>query len=162
MKSATCFLENCLVVFRFTATITPRKLSPSNRHYPKTHKTQYFDKLDKLPIPPLLFYPEEEEAAAGRPLGVYESDLKKGAIRYYVIRGQTEDADLFVIAGLVGPAGLQVSVSFDVADMHLLSEYFHWALFERKDKQSILYSTIVDEVYDDIFRRHFIKTTDSV
>lgn len=119
----------------------------------------YFEKLDKLPLPPLLFYPEEEEAAAGRSLGAYESDLKKRAIRYYMIRGQPEDTDLFVIAGLVDPAGLHASVSFDVADMHLLSEYCRWALFERKDKgrKDILYSTIVDEVYDKIFRKHFIK-----
>ena len=120
----------------------------------------YFEKLDKLPLPPLLFYPDEEEvAASGRVLGAYESDLKKRAIRHYVIRGQPKDTDLFVIAGLVDHARLHSSVSFDVADMHLACEYFYWALFEGKNKErkDVLYSTIVDEVYDDIFRKQFIK-----
>jgi hypothetical protein len=117
----------------------------------------YCENLFELPIPPMLFFP------GGRGIndltvGVSEREFKSRREEYYVIRGQEGPlGDSLVIAGLKAVPGSQPSIAFEEADWCLANRYFYERLFE---KRHVLYSELIDEVYEKIFAEYFIKAPD--
>lgn len=114
----------------------------------------YCERLFELPTPPILFFPDRSGPSQNSIVGVPEGELKRHKTDYYVIRGQGGPlGDSVVLAGLMAVPGSQPSISFGQADWCLASRYFYSRLFENA---GILYSDLVDEVYERVFTAHFV------
>jgi hypothetical protein len=109
----------------------------------------YFERMDELPIPPILFYPLEAASQATIMPGVRESDLKAQGFPYFVISAYEGDQDKVILAGMVALAGIRPCVSFDIADMHLFNSFCYMALF-RGEYQ--VYSPPIDSIYLELLK----------
>jgi hypothetical protein len=114
----------------------------------------YFERMDELPIPPILFYPLERESRATVRPGVRESELKAQGHPYFVIAGYADEQDTVILAGMETLAGIPPCVSFAVTDMHLFNNFCYVALF-RGDYE--IYSPPMDMAYLELLKKLIAK-----
>jgi hypothetical protein len=104
----------------------------------------YIEHMEELPIPPILFYPLDSDSSAQIAPAILESDLRKRGIPYYVLAAHDDGKDKIVLAGMTALSTGRPCVGFDVADMHLMNQFFYAALF--RGLYSV-YSPPLDDVY---------------
>jgi hypothetical protein len=109
----------------------------------------YFERLNELPIPPLLFFPDV--STDGRAKGVLEQEFSRRNQPLYVIAAHPgkHPEDNVVFAGLTTVDGIEPAVPFAIADLQLAYAYFNNAAFQGK---SAFYNPIIDHMYEKTMR----------
>jgi hypothetical protein len=100
--------------------------------------------MDELPIPPILFYPLDSDSTAQIAPAILESALRERGIPYYLLAAHDDGKDKTVLAGMTSLSTGRPCVSFAVADMHLMNQFFYTALFRGLHS---VYSPPLDSVY---------------
>jgi hypothetical protein len=108
------------------------------------HSGRYFERMDELPIPPILFYPLDSDSTAQIAPAILESALRERGIPYYLLAAHDDGKDKTVLAGMTSLSTGRPCVSFAVADMHLMNQFFYTALFRGLHS---VYSPPLDSVY---------------
>ena len=119
--------------------------------------TAYLERLDEMPVPPLIFYPPSADFDREVEC-IYESDFKTSNRPYYIIAGfRDNDNNMRIAAGLTTLLGtMNSALSFSLVDLMLAAQYFCHSLFEGGGG---LYHPLIDHIYDKIFRKHFLTRT---
>jgi hypothetical protein len=109
----------------------------------------YCERLNELPIPPMLFFPEV--SGGGNVKGIHELEFHKRNLPLYKIAAYPGDdpANQIVFAGLTSLPGTEPAIRFDVADIQLIYAYFYNAAFQGKTS---FYAPIIDRMYEKLLR----------
>jgi hypothetical protein len=105
----------------------------------------YFERLNELPIPPMLFFPEV--SANGAVKGVYKQEFVQRRQTVYEIAAHPGDdpTNPVIFAGLTAFLGSEPAVPFEIADLQLAYAYFYNAGFQGKTS---FYTPMVDHMYE--------------
>lgn len=125
-------------------------------HEFKMDARNYFQRTTELPLPPIVFWPGEvgravevmtvSEELLGRAFGDVKDDC-------YVIRGGPSSDGPVVVAGILPYFGHKPFVAPPVIDMQMLAHYWFLSLFSSETGE--VYSSTIDEVYEDLLYRSF-------
>jgi len=115
----------------------------------------YLERLNELPLPPVLFFPGEEQEAQGQAYAISERQVRELGHDLHIICATQHGAssDSSVIAGLTNVVGVRSALDLHVADMQLVNLFFYMTLFE---KHTTKYSLVIDHMYQKIFDSHFL------
>lgn len=116
----------------------------------------YFDRTGELPLPPVVFWPGEV-GPTGAVVSVSEEMLERGfgdiEKECYVIRGGLLHGRPMVGAGILRYMRRKTFVDLPLVDMHMLANYWFQALFIPGTEE--VYSSVIDEVYEDRLHHYF-------
>ena len=109
----------------------------------------YFERLNELPIPPMLFFPEV--SVRGDVKGVHEQEFVQRKQSMYPIAAYPgpDPKNPIVFAGLTTFLGLESAIPFAIADLQLIYAYFYHAAFQGKTS---FYTPMVDHMYEKLMR----------
>jgi hypothetical protein len=109
----------------------------------------YFERLNELPIPPMLFFPEV--SASGAVKGVHEQEFIQRKQSTYPIAAHpgSDPQNPIVFAGLTAFLGSEPAIPFAIADLQLAYAYFYNAGFQGKTS---FYTPLVDHMYEKLMR----------
>lgn len=109
----------------------------------------YFERLNELPIPPMLFFPEV--SASGAVKGVHEQEFIQRRQSIYQIAAHpgSDPTNPIVFAGLTAFLGSEPAIPFAIADLQLVNAYFYHAGFQG---EASFYTPMVDHMYEKLMR----------
>jgi hypothetical protein len=109
----------------------------------------YFERLNELPIPPMLFFSEVSPSDAVR--GVHEQEFIQRKQSTYPIAAHpgSDPQNPMVFAGLTAFLGSEPAIPFAIADLQLAYAYFYNAGFQGKTS---FYTPLVDHMYEKLMR----------
>jgi hypothetical protein len=109
----------------------------------------YFERLNELPIPPMLFFPEV--SASGGVKGVHEQEFIQRKQPIYQIAAHlgSDPTNPIVFAGLTTFLGSEPAIPLAIADLQLAYAYFYNAAFQGKTS---FYTPMVDHMYEKLMR----------
>jgi hypothetical protein len=109
----------------------------------------YFERMNELPIPPMLFF--SEVSARGDVKGVHEQEFVQRKQSIYPIAAHpgNDPTNPIVFAGLTTFLGWEPAIPFAIADLQMAYAYFYNAAFQGKTS---FYTPIVDHMYEKLMR----------